>query len=89
MKRAWMVVFLMFAVVVPAAALAQAPVGAWCGGSYGSEGTNFGECVSIGSGPQVAGQGSGLRSEVMVPTRPEQPSAPRDRSGEVEAPGTV
>lgn len=85
MNRAWMVV-LMLAVVAPAAAFAQAPVGAWCGGSYGTEGTNFGECVSISSGPQVAGQGSGLRSE-MVPTRPEQPSAPRDRSGEVESPG--
>lgn len=86
MNRAWMVV-LMLAVVAPAAAFAQAPVGAWCGGSYGSEGTNFGECVGVPSGPQVAGQGSGLRPATLLPTQPEQPSVPRDRSGEVESPG--
>jgi hypothetical protein len=86
MKRAWMAGFLMVTVVAPALAFAQAPVGAWCGGSYGSEGTNFGECVSVESTIQVAGQGSGLQP-AKVPTRPEQPSSPRDRSGEVESPG--
>jgi hypothetical protein len=87
MKRAWMVVFLMLVVVAPAVALAQAPVGAWCGGSYGSPGTNFGECVSLGRDPQLAGRAAGLGTGTLVPTRPEQPSVARDRSGEVESPG--
>jgi len=37
-----------FALLISAMAFAQgAPIGAWCGGSYGAEGTNFGPNSSV------------------------------------------
>ncbi len=87
MKRAWIAV-LMVALAVPATALAQEPQTAWCGGSHGPQGTNFGECVSVERDVNVAGQGSGLtRQKVRVPTKPENPSALVDRSRQIESPG--
>lgn len=75
MKRAWMVV-LVVALAVPAAAVAQEPVAAWCGGSYGANGTNFGECVKVDREVQVAGQGSGLKQQILsIPTQPEYPAS--------------
>jgi hypothetical protein len=44
-----------FALIIPTIAFAQAaPIGAWCGGSYGAEGTNFAPCVGVQSGVQTA-----------------------------------
>ena len=58
----------------PAMAFAQAsPIGAWCGGSYGAEGTNFGPCVPAQSGAQVAGQASGIQGQ-SGPTEPNYPA---------------
>ena len=57
----WTGVVTVFAVVafaIPAMAFAQAPVGAWCAGSYGAEGTNFGPCPSAQADAQVAGSAS-------------------------------
>jgi hypothetical protein len=66
------------ALVIPAMAFAQAaPVGAWCGGSYGAEGTNFGPCVGVQSGAQVAGQASGIQAQ-------SGPSEPQYPAGQVE-----
>jgi hypothetical protein len=74
MKRPWIVV-LVASLAAPAIALAQEPVGAWCGGSYGAHGTNFAECAAIERQVQVAGQGSGLTQQtVQIPTRPEYPA---------------
>jgi hypothetical protein len=74
MKRTWIAV-VMIALAVPATAVAQGPVAAWCGGSYGADGTNFGECVTVEREVQVAGQGSGVKREtVNVQTRPEYPA---------------
>ena len=62
------------ALVIPAMAFAQAaPIGAWCGGSYGAEGTNFAPCVATQSGAQVAGQASGIQPQVG-PTEPQYPA---------------
>jgi hypothetical protein len=61
------------ALVIPVMAFAQAPVGAWCGGSYGAEGTNFAPCVPVQSGAQVAGQASGIQPQ-MGPTEPQYPA---------------
>ncbi len=79
MKRTWMVVFIAALLAVPAVAAAQdstaEPVAAWCGGSYGAAGTNFGQCVPIESKTRVAGAGGGIREQtVMVPTTPEYPA---------------
>ena len=66
--------FAVFALVIPAMAFAQAaPIGAWCGGSYGAEGTNFAPCVAAPSGAQVAGQASGIQPQ-MGPTGPQYPA---------------
>ncbi len=78
MKRTW-ILALAAALAIPTAALADSPkpepVPAWCGGSYGGDGTNFGECVSIEQKVQVAGQSSGIQEQtVSVPTKPEYPS---------------
>ena len=51
-----------------------APVGAWCGGSYGPEGTNFGPCPTAQAGAQVAGQASGIQSQ-SVATEPQYPAS--------------
>ena len=87
MKHAWIAV-LVVALAVPATVFAQEAVGAWCGGSHGPQGTNFGECVGVERDVQVAGQGSGLtRQTVRVPTKPERPSLLVDRSSEIQSPG--
>ena len=63
-----------FALLVPAMAFAQAvSPGAWCGGSYGAEGTNFAPCVDVQSGVQTAGQASGVQPPI-VPTEPQYPA---------------
>lgn len=61
------------ALVIPVMAFAQAPVGAWCGGSYGAEGTNFAPCVPVQSGAQVAGQASGIQPQ-MGQSEPQYPA---------------
>ena len=67
-------VLAVIALAIPAMAFAQAPVGAWCGGSYGAEGTNFGPCPTVESGAQVAGQASGIQGQ-SGPTAPQFPAA--------------
>jgi hypothetical protein len=59
------------ALVVPGLAFAQ--TGAWCGGSYGADGTNFGPCVPVESGAQVAGQASGVQGQSGA-TEPQYPA---------------
>ena len=87
MKRA-LIAAVVVALAVPAAAFAQEAVGAWCGGSHGSQGTNFGQCINVDRNARVAGQTSGLTHETMsVPTKPENPSPLVDRSREVQSPG--
>ena len=71
----WTGVVALFAVVAFAVpAFAQAPVGAWCGGSYGAEGTNFGPCPTAQADPQVAGSASGVQSQ-SVATQPQYPAS--------------
>jgi hypothetical protein len=61
------------ALAIPAMVFAQgAP--AWCGGSYGSEGTNFGPCPAAQADPQVAGQASGIQGQ-RVQTEPQYPAS--------------
>jgi hypothetical protein len=67
------IVALAAVLAIPAMAFAQAPVGAWCAGSYGAEGTNFAPCVPVPSGAQVAGQASGIQPQ-MGPTEPQYPA---------------
>ena len=63
-----------FALLISAMAFAQgAPIGAWCGGSYGAEGTNFAPCVGVESGVPTAGQASGIQPQI-VPTEPQYPA---------------
>lgn len=67
-------VFAVVALVIPTMAFAQAaPTGAWCGGSYGAEGTNFGPCMAAQTGAQVAGQASGIQAQ-SGPTEPQYPA---------------
>ena len=75
MRRTGVIAVLaMVTLVSPAMAFAQAsPIGAWCGGSYGAEGTNFGPCMPAQSGAQVAGQASGIQPQ-MGPTEPQYPA---------------
>ena len=71
----WTGVVALFAVVAFAVpAFAQAPIGAWCGGSYGAEGTNFGPCPTAQSAAQVAGQASGVQGQ-SVATEPQYPAS--------------
>ena len=70
MRRMGIVALAAMALVVPVMAFAQAPVGAWCAGSYGAEGTNFAPCVAVQSGAQVAGQVSGIQPQ-MAATEPQ------------------
>ena len=58
---------------IPAMAFAQAEP-AWCGGSYGSQGTNFGPCQAGMANPQVAGQASGVQAQ-SVQTVPQYPAS--------------
>lgn len=74
MKRAW-IAGLVVVLALPAVAAAQDGVAAWCGGSYGARGTNFGECVTTDRDVQLAGQGSGFKPGMTLQTRPEYPSA--------------
>ena len=72
----WTGVVTVFAVVafaIPAMAFAQAPVGAWCAGSYGAEATNFGPCPSAQADAQVAGSASGIQGQ-SVSTVPQYPA---------------
>jgi hypothetical protein len=63
------------ALAIPAMVFAQqdAP-GAWCGGSYGPEGTNFAPCPAAQAGAQVAGQASGIQSQTVA-TQPQYPAS--------------
>jgi hypothetical protein len=61
------------ALAIPAMVFAQSGQGAWCGGSYGPEGTNFGPCPAAQSGAQVAGQASGIQSQTVA-TEPQYPA---------------
>ena len=75
MRRMGVVVALVaVASVIPAMAFAQAPIGAWCGGSYGPTGSNFGPCMPAQGGAQVAGQASGISNQ-GVPTEPQYPAS--------------
>lgn len=68
------IVALTAVLAIPAMAFAQAaPIFAWCGGSYGAEGTNFAPCMLVPSGAQVAGQASGIQPH-MSPTEPQYPA---------------
>jgi hypothetical protein len=63
-----------FALIIPAIAFAQpALIGAWCGGSYGAEGTNFAPCVGVQGGAQTAGEASSIPPQI-VPTEPQYPA---------------
>jgi hypothetical protein len=78
MKRAWIAV-LVAVLAIPTMAAAQGPsadpISAWCGGSYGAAGTSFGQCVSVQTAAQVAGESSGINEQgVSVPTQPEYPA---------------
>ncbi|MGH7345937.1 MAG: hypothetical protein ACREK4_13570 [Candidatus Rokuibacteriota bacterium] len=59
---------------IPAMVFAQDAPGAWCAGSYGAEGTNFGPCPAAQAGAQVAGQASGIQSQ-SVATQPQYPAS--------------
>jgi hypothetical protein len=73
-KMKWTGVVAVIAVIALAVpAFAQAP-GAWCGGSYGAEGTNFAPCPTAQSDPQVAGQASGIQGQ-SVATEPQYPAS--------------
>ncbi len=61
------------ALAIPTMVFAQEP-GAWCAGSYGAEGTNFGPCPMTQTGAQVAGQASGIQSQT-VGTQPQYPAS--------------
>jgi hypothetical protein len=69
----WMGVIAMFAVVAFAVP-AFAQTGAWCGGSYGAEGTNFAPCPTAQTDPQVAGSASGVQAQ-SVTTQPQYPAS--------------
>jgi hypothetical protein len=63
-----------FVLMTPAMVSAQAaPIGAWCGGSYGAEGTNFAPCVGVQIEVQAAGQVSGTQPQI-APTLPQYPA---------------
>ncbi len=62
------------ALAIPAMVFAQDAPGAWCAGSYGAEGTNFGPCPTAQTSPQVAGQASGIQSQ-SVATQPQYPAS--------------
>jgi len=63
-----------FTLIIPTMTFAQAaPIGAWCGGSYGAEGTNFTPCMDVQSEVQTAGQASGIQPQI-VPTEPQYPA---------------
>jgi hypothetical protein len=73
MRQTGIVALAAMALVIPVMAFAQAPVGAWCAGSYGAEGTNFAPCVAAPSVAQVAGQASGIQPQ-MAATEPQYPA---------------
>ena len=61
------------ALAIPAMVFAQDTPGAWCAGSYGTEGTNFGPCPLTQTGAQIAGQASGIQNQ-SVGTQPQFPA---------------
>src|SRR5438128_1024049 len=72
----WTGVVTVFAVVafaITAMAFAQAPVGAWCAGSYGAEGINFGPYPSVQADAQVVGLLLGTQDQ-SVSTVPHYPT---------------
>jgi hypothetical protein len=73
MKWTAVVTAAVIALAIPAMAFAQAPPSAWCGGSYGAGGTNFGPCPEAQVGAQVAGEASGVQGKTMV-TQPQYPA---------------
>jgi len=88
MKRMWIAV-LMVTLALPAVALAQKPVAAWCDGAHGPQGTNFGTCPRVERDVQVAGPSSGMRRQTVnmpMSMSSEYPSAVVDRSAEIESP---
>ena len=79
MRGALVMVAALLAVVPATAVWAADPegtsVGAWCGGSYGAAGTNFGECVSIEGKARVAGESTGISQQGgRLSTAPEYPA---------------
>ena len=62
------------ALAIPAMVFAQDAPGAWCAGSYGTEGTNFGPCPMTQTGAQIAGQASGIQSQ-SIGTQPQYPAS--------------
>jgi hypothetical protein len=72
MKWTGVAVAVMAVVALAVPAFAQAP-GAWCGGSYGAEGTNFAPCPTAQTSPQVAGQASGVLGQ-SVSAEPQYPA---------------
>jgi hypothetical protein len=68
MKWIGIVAAAVIGLAIPAMAFAQAPMGAWCGGSYGAEGTNFAPCPEVQAGAQVAGQASGVQAQTVATT---------------------
>src|SRR3989442_15994773 len=82
MRRMGIVVALVaVASVIPAIAFAQAPVGAWCGGSFGPTGTNFGPCMPAQGGAQGPGRASGI-SNPGAPAGPQYPASQIPFEGE-------
>ena len=69
MKRVWIAV-LMVTLALPAVALAQKPVAAWCDGAHGPQGTNFGTCPRVERDVQVAGGGGSFGRDrvTLTPT---------------------
>ena len=74
MRRTGVVAVAIAALAIPAMVFAQGAPGAWCGASYGAEGTNFAPCPAMQSGAQVAGQASGIQSQ-SVATQPQYPAS--------------
>ena len=62
------------ALAIPAMVFAQDAPGAWCAGSYGAEGTNFGPCPTTQTNAQVAGSSSGIQSQ-SVGSQPQYPAS--------------
>jgi len=62
------------ALAIPAMVFAQDAPAAWCGGSYGAEGTNFAPCPITQTGAQIAGQASGMKNQ-SIGTQPQYPAS--------------
>ena len=73
MRWTGVIAVVLVALAIPAMVFAQDAPGAWCGGSYGAEGTSFAPCQAAQAGAQVAGQASGIQSQ-SVATQPQYPA---------------